>query len=480
MHPIVSHGIIPSSYQKFTPQTLDYIAAMTVKPSVADISRIDKFIRRGIREGWYSKLDGLWWMTAHDSQAARVNMIDPSKVATVLGTVTFTQRLGFLRSAAAGSYIDTQLTPTILNNYKLNTAHLSLWVDNNIANGVSDVAVLGNVNYGYLNPNAGSGILGAINMNGGSVPLAVAGVFTSNGTINTAVGHAYMQRVASNLTEIFKDRLKFSSVTNSGSASSTIPTGNLALSYATANRRMSGASVGASMADAEVVDFMLAYDDLLWGNQTPECVFAHSDVVTTAAVASHTFTAVPISTAAPTRKVVVAVTNTTNINPTSVTIGGVSAVLDKTCAHAYASVNVYSADVPTGTTADVVVTHGSAAARTLSISVYSLYNLVRNAKRNDGIAGQFNAGRSYEVSHKKGGVTLFFFEATGSNTGIIPTMTVGSQLGLTIDDTLTIDPYANYKMMTGHLSNAPNSFNAAQSVAVGASTYYAVSICYYE
>lgn len=87
------------------------------------------------------------------------------------------------------------------------------------------------------------------------------------------------------------------------------------------------------------------------------------------ATSPHTFTSRAIGTALATREVFVAVYNGTT---SAVTVGGISASLVASAASS--TLTLWRASVPTGTTADIVVTFTGGGGRLL-ISVWAAYNL---------------------------------------------------------------------------------------------------------
>jgi len=87
-----------------------------------------------------------------------------------------------------------------------------------------------------------------------------------------------------------------------------------------------------------------------------------ASAVDAADLTTYTFSSQPIGTASATRRVVVGVTSRST-NVSSITIGGVSATLDNDYAFSSNRATIASAVVPTGTTANVVVTFAAATTR---------------------------------------------------------------------------------------------------------------------
>lgn len=112
------------------------------------------------------------------------------------------------------------------------------------------------------------------------------------------------------------------------------------------------------------------------GSSTPLSLTYQGSVTTTSASTTFTYTSAPIGTAASNRLVVVVVgnrwgagSNTLNVN--SVVIGGVSATR-QVVTTSPTIVSIWSAVVPTGTTANVVVTYSQGPLGT-SMSVYTIH-----------------------------------------------------------------------------------------------------------
>lgn len=109
------------------------------------------------------------------------------------------------------------------------------------------------------------------------------------------------------------------------------------------------------------------------GGTAPTITFQQSDEDSGDAT-QYTFAAQPIGTASATRRVVVTIGTNSTRTVTAVTIGGVSATLDATnTLGGTAHLTIASAVVPSGTTADVVVTtDGGALALGMGIGVWTL------------------------------------------------------------------------------------------------------------
>ena len=127
--------------------------------------------------------------------------------------------------------------------------------------------------------------------------------------------------------------------------------------------------------------------------------------VNTSNLTTYTYSAVAIGTAHFNRHIAVAVLfdATDDYPPASVTIGGVSATLVKA---QNAAVALYIAKVPTGTTADIVVTYASAALRS-AIGVWRLDGLASaTAHATAGGAWTSTAIQTFSINAPSGGVIL--------------------------------------------------------------------------
>lgn len=116
---------------------------------------------------------------------------------------------------------------------------------------------------------------------------------------------------------------------------------------------------------------------------------------------TYTFTAMAIGAASPDRRVIVAMhTDLGSLTPVSVTIGGIAATAIKTTD----GLGVFMAFVPTGTTADVVVTWSGTAAR-CAIGVWSVQWAGRGVTAST-LATGTSAASSVAVANLSGGVVI--------------------------------------------------------------------------
>jgi hypothetical protein len=82
-----------------------YIAAMTVLPDPDRRTLINNLVTGLKADGLWTQIDWLVLLAAHDSQAARINVRKPTKIATAVGGVTFTVDRGYQGDGTTG-YLD--------------------------------------------------------------------------------------------------------------------------------------------------------------------------------------------------------------------------------------------------------------------------------------------------------------------------------------------------------------------------------------
>lgn len=116
----------PASGVSYLAETTAWEAACTTPPSTTRKNLIDGFIRNLKADGLWSGLDWLLILAAEDEQAARVNLVAPSKVATRVNSCTFTTDRGFTGDdismhISLGEALDAG------GNWTLNSAALGVW-----------------------------------------------------------------------------------------------------------------------------------------------------------------------------------------------------------------------------------------------------------------------------------------------------------------------------------------------------------------
>jgi hypothetical protein len=102
--------------------------AMPTAPGRARIRRIDRLICRLRATGWWSALDGLYLLGAHDEPAAKLNWKTPGSYSlSSVGSPAFTPDRGFKGDGA--SYLTTSINiATLGGQYGLDSAVLGAYV----------------------------------------------------------------------------------------------------------------------------------------------------------------------------------------------------------------------------------------------------------------------------------------------------------------------------------------------------------------
>lgn len=106
-------------------------------------TNIDTFICGGVSDGWWAKLDLIYYLGAPDSTTALLNMVGNTFNGTANGSPTFTACSGFTGTEGSSTvYIDTGFNPTTASSPKFtqNSAHISGW---NLTNATSDRPIIG-------------------------------------------------------------------------------------------------------------------------------------------------------------------------------------------------------------------------------------------------------------------------------------------------------------------------------------------------
>jgi hypothetical protein len=108
------------------------IAAFTVEPTSVQMGLINDYILAEKAGGVWAKATWLGLPAAHHEQAGRVNLRNPSQVATAVNSPVFTAFRGVKgtgNGATVGGYLSTGINPATAGGaYALNDAHLSVWV----------------------------------------------------------------------------------------------------------------------------------------------------------------------------------------------------------------------------------------------------------------------------------------------------------------------------------------------------------------
>lgn len=197
---LASAGRVPV-LRTYTKEARALFTQMTVQPSEPLKELYDRFIRELLAGGVWPLLDVAWFVAAHDSQAATLNMKAPGTFTlTAVNSPTFTAYRGYAGNGTT-SYLNTG------------------WdVATNGVNTVLDSASIG----AYLNAGTDTGAtLSSIGSRNASVGLILlprstvdairgrvhitANVDIAAGAITTRLGLSVLDRSASNLTTAYRN-----------------------------------------------------------------------------------------------------------------------------------------------------------------------------------------------------------------------------------------------------------------------------------
>lgn len=172
------------------------------------------FICNLVTEGVWAKLDAAYLFATDTSANALLNLVSSSFNGTAHGSPSFAANTGFTGvDSSTTVYIDTGFNPsTAGGNYSQNSAHGSVWNNNNVQASAGGGAVMGNWNV------AGTVLLDiAPRIPTNSFSLFVNGGTAINGTISSSVGHYLGNRASSTSITGYQNA---SSVMTSGSNAS--------------------------------------------------------------------------------------------------------------------------------------------------------------------------------------------------------------------------------------------------------------------
>lgn len=183
---------------EFRLQTRALLAAMTTPPNRTRTFLIDDTIGALIAAGVWGKLDALWVMAAHDSQAGLLNWKNPSTFTLInFNSTTFTQNVGFTGNAT-DMYLGTGSAWTSFSQFSQDSGTLFTWVT-----GGTDAAV------NRFSMGHGSNTLGVRltpRSAGGQYAAVVNSASeTAGGTSSTIVGLTHANRSASNAVQIYRN-----------------------------------------------------------------------------------------------------------------------------------------------------------------------------------------------------------------------------------------------------------------------------------
>lgn len=180
-----------------TPQTADYIAAMSVAPDATREGHIDTLIAGLIDDGVWAKLDWLSLYAAHDAQAARLNAVNPAQSFSVTGSPSFSTDLGYQGVSTTGYLTSGWDASNNGVNYTRDSACIGAWSLTEY-NGAGDP--VGNAT-ARINPRNGGQTQTAINESFPTGTMAgpgtSVGLFVGNRNGSTAGGRAVYHNATS-------------------------------------------------------------------------------------------------------------------------------------------------------------------------------------------------------------------------------------------------------------------------------------------
>lgn len=129
------------------PQTVKYLSAMTVQPSIARVQLIDTLMRALDATNAFAALDALYLFKSHDRQAAKLNVIAPHDLLIETGTATFTTDAGVVGNNS--NYWTMATNMNDLPKTALNSRHIGIFIGGTDSGnqGWNDVGVVGNTGF---------------------------------------------------------------------------------------------------------------------------------------------------------------------------------------------------------------------------------------------------------------------------------------------------------------------------------------------
>lgn len=224
-------------------ESLAIYAAFTTPPTQARKVLIDKAVKALKAEGIWSKLDGLWLTAAADSQAAKVNWIDPGTYdLTAVNSPTFTADRGY-QGDGATSYLDTGMSDGSLTHFMRDDASMFAWGTlEHTGVGVDAIIGSANLNRFYLWDRNASNLMRA----------RLHDPSADSATVATALGSVAGNRASSTSKTLYKDGTVAATI---ASTSDTATVGALYLLRRSTNyngaSRVGAAAIGAALTDSQ-------------------------------------------------------------------------------------------------------------------------------------------------------------------------------------------------------------------------------------
>lgn len=255
-----------SGYSYTNAEAATLVAAMSSAPDDTRKGVIDTCIGAIKTAGVWTKLDCLWILAAHDSQAALLDWKNLSD-ATAVNSPTFTTDRGFTGDGST-SYINTNFTPSTDGvNYTQNSACMGAYL-----NAGTDTAVSGPNSIGFnSNSNARQSRIEPWRSATGGATVRVRmndATATTVGTIATRFGLTASNRSASNAVQVYRNGSSIGTSAVTSAALGTIDAYILGFNDAGLltgqnDNRCAAAFVGGSLTSTEHADLFTAIEAYL-------------------------------------------------------------------------------------------------------------------------------------------------------------------------------------------------------------------------
>ena len=193
-----------------------YFNAMPTQPTATVKGHVSTFIGGLMTDGLWTKIDGGNILCNNTAGQSHIDFKRPTRVATLSGTPTFTSYRGYTGTAALAEYVDTTFVASTQGvAYLQNSAHIGVWVRNNIQSTAVAMGVSTGANSYIFPRNASDGFVSRMNN-------------TTNATVAAVVdssGFSVVTRTGASVTQAYKNGAALGAA---GSAASTgVPTGTM-------------------------------------------------------------------------------------------------------------------------------------------------------------------------------------------------------------------------------------------------------------
>jgi hypothetical protein len=235
----------------FAPEVVTLLNAMTVKPDDTRQALINTYVRDLKSAGVWDKLDLLYMIAAHDSQAARLNWITPASfAATNVGAgPTFVADRGITGNGSSTAWTTGWTAGTHGVNFVQDDASMWVWCRTNVAENMSDFGAAITHNSFIRSRSAGNAISYTLN-----------GATTSTPAIATSVGMTGISRADGTNQQAWKNGAA------SGAAAAGASTGLPGAAFRIGGRandhwstkQIAMCATGAALSVDEVADFYAA------------------------------------------------------------------------------------------------------------------------------------------------------------------------------------------------------------------------------